>query len=56
LTAGEKYSEWLLGIGPGIRYEFNPYISARFDFGFKFHKVPGDDRFGLAHFSFTAGY
>ncbi len=33
----EKKSDYLLGAGPGIRYTWNPWLSARIDVGFKLH-------------------
>ena len=34
---GTPKSEWLMGIGPGLRYTVVPYITARCDLGFKMH-------------------
>jgi len=33
----------LLGAGPGVRYNINPYFSVRADYGFKLHHVGFDD-------------
>ncbi len=38
-TPGVKNFEYLLGIGPGIRYSMSPYINIRLDWGFKLHKT-----------------
>ncbi|MBS0616438.1 MAG: ShlB/FhaC/HecB family hemolysin secretion/activation protein [Verrucomicrobia bacterium] len=50
-------TEFLIGAGPGVRYEIYPYLSLRADYGFKFHKFvnsgPGEGKF---HFSATASY
>lgn len=32
--------DWMLGVGPGIRYTYSPYITGRFDWGFKLHSKP----------------
>jgi hemolysin activation/secretion protein len=37
---GEPKSDWMLGIGPGFRYTLTPYLTARFDWGFKLHNRP----------------
>ena len=48
---------WLLGIGPGLRYEISPYLTARLDYGFRIHKPPfANDQIGRLHFSVIAGY
>jgi len=36
----EPRVDWMLGIGPGIRYTYSPYLTGRFDWGFKLHKRP----------------
>lgn len=35
---GEPKSDWMLGVGPGFRYTWTPYITARLDWGFKLHE------------------
>lgn len=35
---GEPSSDYLLGIGPGIRYKLPPYLIASFDWGIKLHQ------------------
>lgn len=50
-------SDYLLSIGPGIRYVIDPYFSLRFDWGIRLHdkkEFPGSRQ--LIHFSVTAGY
>lgn len=37
ILPGEPSWDYLVGVGPGIRYEMHPYIQARFDWGFKLH-------------------
>lgn len=34
----EPKSDWMMGVGPGFRYTFGPYLTARFDWGFKLHQ------------------
>lgn len=55
-VSGEKRTRYLLSAGPGVRYNLTPYLSARFDYGFKFKDVPFDGAFGRPHFSVTVGY
>ncbi len=54
---GVKDWNYLIGVGPGVRYSFGPYFTARCDFGFKLHR---QDNFtggiGMAHFSIVGGY
>lgn len=53
---GEKSSRYLLSVGPGVRFNINPYVAIRFDYGIKLHKVSGDRTFGRPHFAVTVGY
>jgi hemolysin activation/secretion protein len=47
----------LISIGPGIRYNICPWISARLDWGFKLHRTPFDDHSGNhIHFGVLASY
>lgn len=50
-------SEYLIGVGPGVRYTWEPYLTGRFDLGFKLHK---NDLIGTAltqiHFSVIMSY
>lgn len=55
-TSGEKHSEYLIGIGPGVRYMILPYLTFRGDLGFKMHKVPGDDQTLRFNFQLVASY
>jgi hemolysin activation/secretion protein len=53
----EKNSEFLLGVGPGIRYTINPYLSLRVDWGFPLHKLNFDNnRMSKVHFGLLASY
>jgi hemolysin activation/secretion protein len=57
LYPGEPLASYLLGIGPGLRYTLDPYVSLRLDYGFKLHHeavFTGVD--GLVHFNLTASY
>ncbi len=38
---GVPSSTHLLGIGPGLRYVIDPYLSLRVDYGWKLHRPPG---------------
>jgi hemolysin activation/secretion protein len=33
------YTQYLLGVGPGLRYSINPYLQVRCDYGFKLHHL-----------------
>jgi hemolysin activation/secretion protein len=37
---GLPKQDWMLGIGPGLRYTFTPYMTTRLDWGFKMHHRP----------------
>lgn len=53
----EDKTQNLLGYGPGIRYIYNPYITARFDLGFKGNnkeEFAGD--FSVIHFGVNVSY
>jgi hemolysin activation/secretion protein len=32
-------TQYLLGVGPGLRYTINPYLQVRVDYGFKLHRL-----------------
>ena len=53
----ETKNQYLLGIGPGIRYTLEPYFTARLDWGIKLHK---EARYGggntMVHFAVTGSY
>jgi hemolysin activation/secretion protein len=53
----EPKADFLLGIGPGIRYTMAPYLTAYLDWGIKLHRQA---RFGgggsMLHFGVTASY
>lgn len=50
----EKASQYLLGFGPGVRYDVNPYLNFRGDLGFQLHKL--DSRGFRFHFGLVASY
>ncbi len=53
----EPKHDYLLGIGPGVRYTFDSYVAVRFDWGFKLHHAvvfAGGD--SMIHFSAVANY
>jgi hemolysin activation/secretion protein len=58
LFEGEPLSAYLLSIGPGVRYTFDPYLAIRADYGVKLHHLAYADDFeaGELHFSVTASY
>ncbi|OGN65117.1 MAG: hypothetical protein A3E80_00920 [Chlamydiae bacterium RIFCSPHIGHO2_12_FULL_49_9] len=53
---GVPSSQYLMGVGPGIRYTYSPFVSARIDYGFNLHSVFGDSHSGRVHVGITAGY
>ncbi len=54
---GQKKSQWLGGVGPGIRYFLGNNLSCRLDWGFKLHKGPEiGSHFGKIHFGVIGSY
>lgn len=51
---GEQASQYLLGFGPGVRYDIGPYLNFRGDLGVQLHKL--DSRGFRFHFSLIASY
>ncbi len=51
-----KQTDWLMGIGPGIRYAISSNFSSRLDMGFKLHRKGFEGGIGMAHFSLVASY
>ncbi|MBS0628952.1 MAG: ShlB/FhaC/HecB family hemolysin secretion/activation protein [Verrucomicrobia bacterium] len=39
LRPGYPHTQWLLGVGPGLRYAINPSFQLRCDYGFKLHHL-----------------
>ena len=44
------------GVGPGLRYNIDPFLSARVDVGFKLHRLEPDSPLTHWHFSVIASY
>lgn len=53
---GQKKTQWLMGIGPGVRYSFMTNVYLRADVGFPLHRA-GSGRHGIhAHVGGTVNY
>jgi hemolysin activation/secretion protein len=55
---GVKEWDYLIGVGPGVRYSLSSYLTGHLDYGFKLHhqdNFTGSD-IGMIHFSITGGY
>lgn len=53
----ERKTEWLAGVGPGLRYTIDRYLTARLDYGIKLHKDSAiGHQFGKIHASVIASY
>lgn len=56
-TPLEKEHQYLLGAGPGVRYDLSPYINFRGDFGVQLHKLHKHDKRDYRfHFAAVASY
>lgn len=56
-SEGYLRDAWLMGIGPGMRYQVFPYFTARLDYGFRIHNVKyGNGQLGRVHFSAVLSY
>lgn len=53
---GIKQTDWLMGVGPGLRYAIGSNLSARLDMGFKLHRNGFSGGIGMAHFSVVGSY
>jgi hemolysin activation/secretion protein len=56
-TKNILYRDYLLGVGPGVRYTLDPYVSARLDWGIRLHNQT--NFFGetsMVHFSTVFSY
>lgn len=51
-----KQTQWLMGIGPGLRYAITPYLSGRLDIGFKLHRNGYEGGIGMAHFALIGSF
>lgn len=57
LLSGEHLNNYLIGIGPGLRYSIGPYFSARLDYGFPLHKTQFQQQMKpQLHVGVTASY
>lgn len=54
-TPSQAKSEYILGFGPGVRYEISPYLSFRGDLGLKLKEVRDDKGFRF-HFALVGSY
>jgi hemolysin activation/secretion protein len=55
-VGGEPKTQYLMGIGPGVRYYLNRFASARLDWGFRLHKIAPHESSNRFHFSAIASY
>jgi len=54
---GQKGTQWLLGVGPGLRYRLSTHLVLRADVGFPLHKDVGFGRHGVhLHVGGTVNY
>lgn len=53
---GEKSWTSLASIGPGLRYSFGSYFTAKLDYGWQLYRLAGDRDSGRLSFSLTAAY
>jgi hemolysin activation/secretion protein len=54
---GEKNTQYLWGIGPGLRYSISSYLSLRVDWGFKLHRIEFEEGgMSKVHFGVIASY
>ncbi len=58
LVEGQKKSQYLIGVGPGLRYTLAEYLTLRADLGFKLHRTGllNDNSLTKFHFSVLASY
>ncbi|MBY0529418.1 MAG: BamA/TamA family outer membrane protein [Rhabdochlamydiaceae bacterium] len=54
--SGVPSQQWLLGVGPGVRYDIGTYLTTRLDYGFQLHHIFGDHHAGRIHFSLIVSY
>ncbi len=54
-VAGAVNHQYMIGIGPGLRYIMGRYLSARVDWGFKLHPIPGHGR-QITHIGIILNY
>ena len=53
----EDLNNWIMGVGPGIRYTYEPYFTGYLDWGIKLHHLAlVSHQFGRVHFGVTLSY
>jgi hemolysin activation/secretion protein len=52
----EEKSQYLLSIGPGLRYAIDSYLSARLDWGIKLRRKGFEGSYSEVHFGIVASY
>lgn len=52
----EPYSMFIAGAGPGLRYTFPPYLSARLDWGIKLKRLSFEESRTFLHFGILAAF
>jgi hemolysin activation/secretion protein len=53
---GQPNSRYVMGIGPGVRYALDRYLTVRCDVGFKLHKLSDDHKESRVHIGVVATY
>ncbi len=53
---GEPYSFYIVGTGPGLRYTWAPYLSARLDLGIKLRTLSFEESRTFLHFGVLAAF
>jgi len=53
---GQKASQYLYSVGPGLRYQMQTYLTARVDWGFQLHHVTPDTPHQRLHFQLIGSY
>jgi len=54
---GQKKQDYLAGIGPGLRYVVDPYLTSRLDWGIKLHKNNEIGKtLGFIHFAVVVSF
>ncbi len=53
---GQPKTDYLMSIGPGIRYNVIPYLTLRGDWGFQLHNLHLGGPYQRLHFSLVIGY
>ncbi|MBI3237169.1 MAG: ShlB/FhaC/HecB family hemolysin secretion/activation protein, partial [Chlamydiales bacterium] len=56
-SPGQKMSQYLYSVGPGMRYQIKSYLTARVDWGFQLHRLtPAGYPAQKVHFQLVASY